>query len=80
MLSICTAPRDVLGFPGYLTGLLTIRPHHWVACKKGQEDRTPTGLSKARVVEGVNTLEAPVLGLERVGVCDRGGGRGIGSS
>ena len=68
MLSICTAPRDELGFPGYLTGLLTIRPHTESLAKKGRRIVHPLGsLRPGLSAEGINTLEVPMSGLERVG-------------
>jgi hypothetical protein len=41
--SICTAPRHVPGFPGYLTGLLTIRPLTRSLAKKGKRIVHPLG-------------------------------------
>jgi hypothetical protein len=61
VLSICTAPRAVLGFPGYLTGLLTIRPHTESLAKKGRRIVHPLGSLKPELWEGIDTVEVPPM-------------------
>ncbi len=53
--SICTAPRYGPGFPGYLTGLLTIRPLARLLAKKGNRIVHPPSPLRLEVAAEGNT-------------------------
>jgi hypothetical protein len=80
VLSICTAPRDELRFPGYLTGLLTIRPHTQSLPKKGRSILHPLGsLMPGLWRRGSTPSRCPSWAWNEGGPWDRDGGAGRGS-